>query len=707
MAEGISNIFEGAEIVKVELEDGKEIIIGGGNVAKQSDGSAIVQIGGSVILATACYGQQEVEETDFLPLTVNFIERFYASGKIPGGFVKREGKFSDKEILVSRLIDRAIRPLFPKHFNREIQIIVTAVSADQINPVDVISIIGSSTALSLSSLPFQGPIGAVRITLSKDRQQYIVNPTFTQIDESILDIVVAGTKEGIIMVEGGAKEVTEEELLKALDVAQRNIQKIIEAQEELAKRIGKPKMVFSIPELPEEVKQEIRNYQEKIKSAMNNPDKKAREQAMKEVEEEILKNIKEKFGDTVNSVLVKTAIEDLEQEVMRKQIIEEEIRVDGRKPDDIRPIKIQVGVLPRTHGSALFTRGQTQSLGITTLGSASDVQFIDDPEEEGIKRFMLHYYFPPYSTGEVKKLGTPSRREIGHGHLAERAIEAVLPSEEEFPYTIRVVSEILESNGSSSMATVCSASLSLIDAGVPIKSLVAGIAMGIIYESENRYAILTDIQGIEDRFGNMDFKIAGTRNGITAFQMDVKLTGLPKKVLQEALYKAKKAREYILDLMEEAIKDRELKLSEYAPRIKTLKVDQDKIPEIIGPGGKVIKRIIQETGVKVFISEDGKVTISAKPGEGDIEKAYKIIQAIAKGINVGDVFEGVVTRIEDYGVFVEILPGKEGLVHISNLFKTKIKGKLRDYIEPGIKLQVKVIGIDHLGRINLSHKDVE
>ncbi|MEN2998271.1 MAG: polyribonucleotide nucleotidyltransferase [Brevinematia bacterium] len=688
--------------------DGKKLIVETGYVAKQSDSAVLVRYEDVVVLSTVNYGN-EVEGVDFVPLTVNYIEKFYASGKIPGGFVKRESKFSDKEILISRLIDRPIRPLFPRGFKNEIQVITMVLSADQINPADVISMFASSTALTISSLPFRGPVGGVRVGYINGN--YVVNPTFSQIDESLLDIVVAGTERGITMVEGGSKGVNEEEMFGALKFAQNYIRELIEFQKEIGREVGKPKIEVQERELPPEVHEIIWSYEKEMKVAMNEKDKKTREENMNSIVEAIKNKVIETLGEEKVSEIVwddvRFYIEEMEREILRKQVLEEGIRVDGRKPKEIRPMWCEVGVLPRAHGSAIFTRGQTQSLGITTLGSASDVQFVDDIEEEGFKRFMLHYNFPPFSTGEVKKLGPVSRREIGHGHLAERAIEAVLPPEDRFPYTIRVVSEILESNGSSSMATVCSASLSLVDAGVPISELVAGIAMGIVIdEKTGKYDLIVDIQGLEDKFGDMDFKVAGTRDKITAFQMDLKIEGLPIEILREALYVAKESRNKILDVMEEKIRGKELKLSEHAPRIKFIKTEPEKLADVIGPGGKVIKKIIQDTGVKIDISPEGKITISSKPGEGDIERAYSIIKNIIEGVKVGDIITGPITRIEDYGVFVEIMPGKEGMIHISKLFRSKVRN-IRDYLSVGDTITAKVISIDNLGRIALSRIDAE
>ncbi|MCX8029194.1 MAG: polyribonucleotide nucleotidyltransferase [Brevinematales bacterium] len=686
---------------------GKKFVVETGHIAKQSDSAVLVRYGDVVVLSTVNYGDK-VQDVDFVPLTVNYVEKFYASGKIPGGFVKRESKFSDKEILISRLIDRPIRPLFPRGFINEVQVITMVLSADQINPSDVVAIFASSIALMISSLPFRGPVGGVRVGYINGN--YILNPTFAQIDESLIDIIVAGTERGITMIEGGTKGVNEEEMYGALEFANRYIIELIDFQKEIAKQIGKEKIQIEQRELPKEVFDIIWKYEKQMKEAMNVQDKKTRESNMDEIVNSIRNDIIQNLGEEANNINwndVTFYIEEMERDILRRQVLEEGIRIDGRKPKEIRPIWCELGVLPRTHGSAIFTRGQTQSLGITTLGSASDVQFIDDIEEEGFKRFMLHYNFPPFSTGEVKKLGPVSRREIGHGHLAERAIEAVLPPEDKFPYTIRVVSEILESNGSSSMATVCSASLSLIDAGVPISDLVAGIAMGIVLdEKTGKYDLIVDIQGLEDKFGDMDFKVAGTRDKITAFQMDLKIEGLPLPILKEALYIAKEARNKILDIMEEKVKGKELKISDHAPRIKFIKTDPDKLADVIGPGGKVIKKIIQDTGVKIDISPEGKITISSKPGEGDIEKAYNIIKNIIEGVKVGDIVTGPITRIEDYGVFIEVMPGKEGMIHVSKLFRSRVKD-IREYLSIGDTITAKVISIDNLGRIALSRIDAE
>lgn len=687
---------------------GKKLIVETGELAKQSDASVLVRYGDVVVLSTVNYGA-EVEGVDFVPLTVNFVEKFYASGKIPGGFVKRESKSSDKEILVSRLIDRPIRPLFPRGFKNEVQVITMVLSADQINPVDIVAMFASSVALMISSLPFRGPVGGVRVGYVNG--EYILNPTFSQLDESLLDVVIAGTERGITMIEGGTKGVNEEEMYGALEFASKYILELIEFQKEVSQSAGKEKIQVQEKELPKEVFDIIWKYEKEMKIAMNVQDKKTREGNMdaivESIKSEIIQTLGEERANEINWEDVNFYIEEMERDILRRQVLEEGVRIDGRKPKELRPIWCELGILPRTHGSAIFTRGQTQSLGITTLGSASDVQFIDDIEEEGFKRFMLHYNFPPFSTGEVKKLGPVSRREIGHGHLAERAIEAVLPSEDEFPYTIRVVSEILESNGSSSMATVCSSSLALVDAGVPIKELVAGIALGIVLdEKTGKYDLIVDIQGLEDKFGDMDFKVAGTRDKITAFQMDLKIEGLPLKILKEALYVAKEARNKILDIMEEKTRGREFKLSEHAPRIKFIKTEPEKLADVIGPGGKVIKKIIQDTNVKIDISPEGKITISAKPGEGDIEKAYNAIMSIIEGVKVGDIITGRITRIEDYGVFIEVMPGKEGMIHVSKLFRTRVRD-IREYLSIGDTITAKVISIDNLGRIALSRIDAE
>jgi len=677
----------------------KDIIIETGKVAKLADGAVVVKYGGSAVLVSACMSKEPLEQADFFPLTVHYIEKFYAAGKIPGGYIKREGKPSEKEILVSRLIDRPIRPLFPENFFNEVQIIATTLSADQIYSTDILGIIGASAALSISPIPFLEPVGGVRV-IYKDGE-FLVNPAMVDVDNSQLDIVAAGTKEGLTMVEGGSKEVDKSILLQALDIAQDYIRQEIEMIEELVAKVKPQKVQIETKAilLTEEQKAEIKKFgYPLIKEAAINPDKKSRSENMEKIYKSILDKFKiSKESDSYQEAL--NYIEEMEIEIIRSNILNDSIRPDGRKPDEIRPISIELDILENVHGSALFTRGQTQSLGVVTLGSTSDVQYVDTLEEEEAKRFMLHYNFPPFSTGEVKKSLMTSRREIGHGHLAKRAIEAVLPDEESFPYTIRMVSEILESNGSSSMATVCSSSLALMATGVPIKKAVAGIAMGLVWDKETgKYQILSDIQGIEDHYGDMDFKIAGTRDGITAFQMDVKTTGLPKEIMEKALEQAWAGKEYILSKMNEAISAPRDSLSENAPKIKTIVIPESEIGSVIGSGGRTIKKIMAETLVNISIEDNGKVMLSSKD-ESKIEKASQIIKHITQGFARGEIVEGKVTRIEDYGVFIELVPGQTGLLHRSNFLTKKSP---HEAFKIGDSVKVKVIGIDEKKRISIA-----
>ncbi|MGC8771011.1 MAG: polyribonucleotide nucleotidyltransferase [Brevinematia bacterium] len=677
----------------------REIIIETGKMAKQADGAVLVKEGKNAVLVTACMSDNVPDDVDFFPLTVQYQEKFYAAGKIPGGYIKREGKPSEKEILVSRLIDRPIRPLFPENFKNEVQVIATTFSADQVYSTDVLGIIGASASLAISRIPFLDIVGGVRIAY-KDGN-FIINPSIVDVDDALLDIVVAGTRRGITMVEGGSKEVSPEILLKALDLAEENIIKVIELIEELVEKIKPEKYVVPEKELKleESKRKEIWNYSyEAIKAVNVNPDKKKRKQNIEEAFNKVLEN----FGFTKESEEyseVKAIFEDVEVNVVRDMILNDGVRPDGRKYEEIRPITIDLDLLENVHGSAMFTRGQTQSLAIVTLGTSSDVQYVDSIEESEPKRFMLHYNFPPFSTGEVKKVTSTSRREIGHGHLAQRAIEPILPDESEFPYTIRIVSEVLESNGSSSMATVCSSSLALMCTGVPVKKNVAGIAMGLVWDNKtNKFAVLSDIQGVEDHYGDMDFKVAGTRDGINAFQMDVKTVGLPREILKVALEQAWKGKEYILDKMEAAISTPRSSLSANAPKIKVVNIPVSEIGNVIGPGGRVIKKIMAETEVTISIEDDGKVMISGKDSF-KIDRAAFIVDHIANGFKVGELAEGKVVRIEDYGVFVELIPGTQGLLHRSN-FKEKKQPK--DFFKIGDVVNVKIIDIDEKKRISLS-----
>lgn len=678
----------------------KEYTIETGKMAKLADGAVVVKYGKSAVLVTVCMSKETPEGIDFFPLTVNYIQKFYAAGKIPGGYIKREGRPSEREILVSRLIDRPIRPLFPENFYNEVQVIATTLSADQVHSTDILGIIGASAALAISPIPFLEPAGGVRIAY-KDGQ-FIINPSLDEAESAQLDIVAAGTRRGLTMVEGGSKEVDKSILLEALGMAQKYINEEIEMIEELVSKIKpvKYEIESKTPLLTDDMKQKMKDFGwDLIKKASTNADKKLRSKNV----DEAFAAIKEKFEITKESETyseVKKYLEELETDVLRRQILEEGIRPDGRKPNEIRPISIELDILDNVHGSALFTRGQTQSLGIVTLGSSSDVQYIDGLESDIPKRFMLHYNFPPFCTGEVKKSMGTSRREIGHGHLAERAITAVLPDEKEFPYTIRMVSEVLESNGSSSMATVCSSSLSLMATGVPIKKQVAGIAMGLIWDRDGtgKYQVLSDIQGLEDHYGDMDFKVAGTKEGITAFQMDVKTIGLTNEIMAKALEQALEGKEFILNKMNTAIEKPRTALSENAPKIKTIRIPESEIGMVIGGGGRTIKKIMAETEVEINIEDDGKVMITSKD-EAKIAKAVYIVERIVNGFNKGDVVDGTVARIEDYGVFVELIPGQSGLVHKSN-FITKRNPK--DSFKIGDPMKVKVIDIDEKKRLVLT-----
>ncbi len=685
------------EKVKTTI-NGNILSIETGRVAKQANGSAWVQFGETVILAAAVEAEPRNEEQDFLPLTIDYREKAYAAGKIPGGFFKREGRPSEKEILSARLTDRPLRPLFPEGYNHEIQVQIITLSSDQENDGDVLGIVGASAALSISDIPFYTPVAAVRV--GRINGEFIANPTFSQLDDSDINMIVAGTREYINMVEGGTREIREEDLVEGLKFAHKEIIKIIDIIDELKTKCGKPKKEFLPPKPPEGLLEAVTDMsKDKVLEADKIKDKAEHSEAIKAIKEEVIEKLEERFPECERKI--EAIIKDIEKADMRRMILEEEKRMDGRGLSDIREITCEIGVLPRTHGSALFTRGQTQALVAVTLGTKMDEQKIDDLEGETFKSFMLHYNFPPFCVGEVRPIRGPGRREIGHGALAERAIEPVIPTESSFPYTIRIVSDILESNGSSSMATVCGGSLSLMDAGVPIKSPVAGIAMGLIKEGDN-YKILTDILGIEDHLGDMDFKVTGTREGITAFQMDVKIAGIGFEIIEEALERTKKARLYVLDIMEKAISEPRSELSPYAPRILFLKVKQDKIGEIIGPGGKIIRGITEQTGAKIEIDDDGTVLIAAVDQKA-AEAAKKMIEAIVEEPEIGKTYLGIVKATTNFGAFVEILPGTEGLVHISELENYRVN-KVEDVCKVGDKFLVKVLNIDPAGKIKLSKK---
>ncbi len=687
--------------VSMEIR-GKTLRIESGKLAKQANGSVLVTYGDTVVLCTAVMAKESKMDMDYFPLQINYSEKYYSVGKIPGGFIKREGRPKDKEILVSRLIDRPLRPLFPAGFRNEVQILPTTISADQTNPPDILGIIGSSASLCVSDIPFNEPVGAVRVALLND--EFIVNPTFEEIKSGKLDLIVAGTRKAIMMIEGAAHELSEEQMLEALKFAHENIIKIVELQEELIEKCGKPKLTVPVFEIDEELRKEVEAFaKEPLKNAFNASNKLEMQDNVEKVMKEAVTTYSEKFGAD-KTLQIKGVLEGLEHSIVRKMLIEEDRRVDGRKMDELRAISCEISFLPRTHGSALFTRGETQSLGVVTLGTAFDVQRFDDIDGEGNKSFMLHYNFPPFSVGETGRVGGVGRREIGHGNLAERALLPILPDFESFPYTIRVVSEILESNGSSSMATVCSGSLALFDAGVPVTKAVSGIAMGLVTDGEN-YKVLTDIQGVEDHLGDMDFKVAGTREGITTFQLDIKIEGITIDIMAKAFEQAKIARFKILDVMAETIQERKDDLSEYAPKIVTMMVKTDKIKDVIGPGGKVIKKIIEETGASINIDDHGKATISSKD-ENAVEAALETIRLICTDAEAGKTYDGLVKRVTEYGAFIEILPGKDGLCHISKLSQERVN-KVEDVVREGDKVRVKCIEIDRMGRINLSMKDVD
>jgi polyribonucleotide nucleotidyltransferase len=682
---------------------GRDLSIETGRIAKQASGSAFVRYGDTVLLVTAQAASKDDPTRDFLPLTVEYREKYYAAGKIPGGFFKREARPSEKETLSARQVDRPIRPLFAKGWRRETQIIATVLSSDGENDADTLALIGASMALSLSDIPFAGPVGAVRV--GNTDGELIVNPTFEQRDECDLVLTVAGTRDAIVMVEGSAHEVPEATVLGALEKAFEEIQKIIDLQEQvLAEGVGKEKVEFDAGLPPDELRQAVTEaVGGRLNEANRIQGKQERSAAVKAVRDEVIESLNERFSDDDDERHMKSVFGDLEKADLRKTVLESEVRADGRGPKDIRPITCEVGVLPRTHGSALFTRGETQALVIATLGTSTDEQKVDALEGSSWKSYMLHYNFPPYSVGEVRRMMSTSRREIGHGNLAERAIEPLVPSEETFPYTIRVVSEITESNGSSSMASVCGGSMAMMDAGVPTKAPVAGIAMGLIGEGD-KYLVLSDILGLEDHLGDMDFKVTGTGDGITALQMDNKLGGIPFSVLTSALEQAREGRLHILGEMEKAISTAREELSEWAPRILRIMVDPDKIRDIIGPGGKTIRKITADTGANVDVDDSGEVKIASVDREGG-ESALQMVKDLVASAEMGAVYTGRVRRVESFGAFVEILPGKDGLVHISELDRGRVE-RVEDVASEGDMLTVKVIDIDRDGKVRLSRKAV-
>lgn len=671
-----------------------------GKIAKQANGAVLVRYGDTAVVVAATGTKTPREGVDFFPLTVDFEEKMYAVGKIPGGFIKREGRPAETAILTSRLIDRPIRPMFPEGYHNDVQIVATAVSVDPDNAPDIPAMIGASCALSISDIPFEGPIAGVRVGMIDG--QYIINPTIEQAKVSRLNLAVAGTKDAILMVEAGAKEISEDEMLDAIWFGHEEIKKLVEWQEKIMAEVGKPKMEVPVYEPPAELAAEIEDYgAEQLKAALMDANKLEREENVARIKAEIADAFMEKYPDNAKDVAYIT--QKLVKKIVRRTISVDKIRPDGRALDEVRPVTCEVGLLARPHGSALFTRGQTQILNVLALAPLSEAQTLDGLGVELTKRYIHHYNFPPYSVGETKPLRSPGRREIGHGALAERALLPVIPSEEEFPYAIRLVSETLESNGSSSMGSVCASTLSLMDAGVPIKAPVAGVAMGLVKDGDY-FTILTDIQGLEDALGDMDFKVAGTKDGITAIQMDIKIDGINKEIFKQALAQAKRGREHIMGIMLDCIAEPRKELSKYAPKITTIHVDPEKISKIIGPGGKTIKKIVEETGAKIDIEEDGRVYIAAVNSE-EAAKAIDMINGITAEAEVGKVYTGKVTRLMAFGAFVEILPGKEGLVHISQLSTERVN-KVEDVVSVGDEIVVKVTEIDQKGRINLSRKAV-
>jgi len=687
-------------IKKVETEwGGRTLSIETGKVAKQTSGAVIVQYGDSIVLVTAVASKEPREKISFFPLTVDYQEMTYAAGKIPGGFFKREGRPSEREILTSRFIDRPLRPLFPDGFTHEVQIIATVLSADAENHPDILAIIGASAALEISDIPFKGPIAGIRI--GRIDNQFIINPSCEQLEKNTLELIIAGSREAIVMVEGEADIQPEEVILDALSFGHQSLMNILDIQQELKSALGKTKIAFNPPSLDETLYQAVSSIaNDKIKQAIRISDKLERNETLRQIGKSTLEELLPEHEDKETEI--SSILDKMEAEVIRGFITRERERIGGRGFDEIREISCEAGILPRAHGSALFTRGETQVLASTTLGTTSDEQRIDSLLQNGSKSFMLHYNFPPFSVGEVKFLRGPSRREIGHGVLAEKAIAKVLPSNDEFPYTIRIVSEILESNGSSSMATVCGSILSLMDAGVPIKNPVAGIALGLI-KGDDEFIILSDILGDEDHIGDMDFKVAGTREGITALQMDIKITGITTEILKKALSQAREGRLFILDKMETALKEPRPSLSIWAPRIATIQLKTEKIGDVIGPGGKVIKSITEQTGAKIEIDDTGKVNIYSSSSEA-VEKAMKMIQEIVQEAEVNKIYLGKVRRIMDFGAFVEIFPGTDGLVHISQLAEGHVRN-VRDILKEGDEVKVKVLEIDKQGKIRLSRKE--
>ncbi|WP_425462686.1 polyribonucleotide nucleotidyltransferase [Melghirimyces algeriensis] len=680
---------------------GRRLRLEFGKYANQANGAVFVQYGDTAVLATAT-ASDEPKDVDFFPLTVNYEERLYAVGKIPGGFIKREGRPSEKAVLASRLIDRPIRPLFPEGFRNDVQVITTVMSVDQDCSSEIAAMIGASAALSVSDIPFSGPIAGVVVGWVDGT--FVANPTVEQMEKSDLHLVVAGTKYGVNMVEAGADEIPEDVMLEAILFGHEFIKESVLFQERIVQQIGKEKMEPEIHQVDADLEQKVRDMAlERVNQAAQIIEKQARNDAIKNLKEEVLEQLSEEYPEEDEQQDISKVLDKLVKEEVRRLILEEKKRPDGRSPEEIRPLVSEVNILSRVHGSGHFRRGQTQVLSVCTLGALGDVQILDGLDLEESKRFMHHYNFPPFSVGESRPLRAPGRREVGHGALGERALEPVIPSEDEFPYTIRLVSEVLESNGSTSQASICASTLALMDAGVPIKAPVAGIAMGLVKE-EDMVTVLTDIQGMEDHLGDMDFKVAGTRDGVTALQMDIKIQEIDRAILSQALEQAYRARQVILENMTSTLKEPRKELSAYAPKILTLKIHPDKIRDVIGPSGRMINKIIDETGVKIDIEQDGRIFISSMEPDQNV-KAKNIIEDLVREVVVGEVYTGTVKRVEKYGAFVEVIPGKEGLVHISQLDKNRVN-KVTDVVNLGDEIMVKVTEIDNQGRINLSRKAV-
>jgi polyribonucleotide nucleotidyltransferase len=669
-----------------------------GRMAKQADGAVVVRYGDTVVLATVVASQTPMKNAGFFPLSVEYREKAFAVGKIPGGFFKREGKPSEKETLSARQVDRPIRPLFPKFFPYEVQVFVSVLSSDREHDADVLGIIGASAAVSISDIPFEGPLGAVRV--GRVNGELVINPTFAQLAESDMNVVVAASEDAIAMVEGEASEISEDDMLAALEFAQEACRKIVRLQKDLVAEVGRAKRPVPVRELPDGLSDVVRlTAMEKLPAALDTVTKLERRRAVHAILDGIRESTAEKYPES--EAVIGEIFDECEREIIRKKVLTQKKRIDGRGVDDIRPIACEVAVLPRTHGSALFTRGETQSLTVATLGTKTDEQKIEGLEGESWKTYMLHYNFPPFSVGEVKPFRGPSRREIGHGNLAERALKPVIPTESAFPYTLRIVSDILESNGSSSMATVCAGSLALMDAGVPVKSAVAGIAMGLVKEG-NQVAILTDILGDEDHVGDMDFKVTGTRKGVTAFQMDIKIKGISSALMREALEKAKSARVRVLDIMDRTISTPKPELSPYAPRIIWIKVDVDQIGTVIGPGGKMIREICERSGAEINIEDDGTIQI-ASADDAACRMAREIIEGLTKKPEPGTIYKGRVTKITNFGAFVEILPGKDGLLHISEIAHHRV-ARVEEYMKVGDEIEVKLLSVSPEGKYELSRK---